>query len=115
MLSQLVEQRHHLHCQKPIHLQSKELANACTMHKVQGLTLKKICVTFDLNKQKTFGNGQIYVALSRTKNMNGLFVSGKVKKPNIKADQDALAEYERLRKDANFLKSSDICNRIPNL
>ena len=47
--------------------------------------------------------------------MNGLFVSGKVKKPNIKADQDALAEYERLRKDANFLKSSDICNKIPNL
>ena len=26
MLSQLVEQRHHLHCQKPIHLQSNKLS-----------------------------------------------------------------------------------------
>ena len=56
------------------------------MLKVQSLTFKKICVLFVLNKQKTFGNSKIYVALSIAKNMNGLFISGKVEKSNIKAD-----------------------------
>ena len=46
----------------------------------------------------------MYVALSRVKHMNGLFVSEKVEKSKIKADQDALDEYERLRKVAIFLK-----------
>ena len=91
--------------EKPIHLQSQfpiMLTYACTIHRVQGLTLKKICVSFDLNKQKTFGNGQNYVALSRAKNMKGIFVSGKVEKSKIKADQDALDENEKLRKEASF-------------
>ena len=59
-------------------------------------------MSFDLNKQKTFGNGQNYVALSRAKNMNGIFVSGKVEKSKIKADQDALDENEKLGKEASF-------------
>ena len=46
--------------------------------------------------------------------MSGLFASGKVEKSKIKGDQDAIDEYERLRKEANFLKSSDICNEISN-
>ena len=62
------------------------LACACRMLKVQSLTFKKICVLFVLNKQKTFGNSKIYVVLSRAKNMNGLSISGKVEKSNIKAD-----------------------------
>ena len=62
------------------------LTCVCSMLKVQSLTFKKICVLFVLNKQKTFGNSKIYVALSIAKNMNGLFISGKVGKSNIKAD-----------------------------
>ena len=41
------------------------LAWACTVHKVQGLTLNEIVVSFDLNKQNHFNYGQIYVALSK--------------------------------------------------
>lgn len=75
------------------------LAYTCIMQKVQGLTLQKIGVLFGLNKQKTFGNGRFYVALTRVKNVN---VLRKVKKSKIKVYQNALDEYERLRKEANF-------------
>ena len=43
------------------------LAWACTVHKVQGLTLDNLVVSFELNKQRRFSYGQIYVALSRAK------------------------------------------------
>lgn len=39
------------------------LAWACTVHKVQGLTLQNIVVSSELRKQKSFNYGQIYVAL----------------------------------------------------
>ena len=38
------------------------LAWACTVHKVQGLTLNEVVVNFALRKQKSFNSGQIYVA-----------------------------------------------------
>jgi hypothetical protein len=41
------------------------LAWACTVHKVQGLTLDNIVVSFDFKKQRYFNYGQVYVALSR--------------------------------------------------
>ena len=39
------------------------LSWACTVHKVQGLTLDNIVVSLDLRKQRSFNYGQIYVAL----------------------------------------------------
>lgn len=39
------------------------LAWACTVHKVQGLTLNEIVVGFDLNRQNHLNYKQIYVAL----------------------------------------------------
>ena len=38
---------------------------ACTIHKVQELTLENIVISFNLIKQRAFNYGQIYVALSR--------------------------------------------------
>ena len=38
---------------------------ACTIHKVQGLSFEEGVVNFDLQKQRTFGQGQMYTALSR--------------------------------------------------
>ena len=38
------------------------LAFACTVHKVQGLTLPSIVVSFNLNRQRKFSYGQLYVA-----------------------------------------------------
>ena len=40
------------------------LAWACTVLKVQGLSLSKIIVRFQLLKQQNFHFGQIYVALN---------------------------------------------------
>ena len=43
------------------------LTLACTIHKVQGLTLENLSLLFNLSKQKTFSSGQTYVAYSRAK------------------------------------------------
>ena len=48
------------------------LAWACTVHKVQGLTVDKVVICTDLIKQRAFNYGQIYVALSRARSLQGL-------------------------------------------
>ena len=52
------------------------LAWACTVHKVQGLSLHKVVISFELVKQRSFNNGQMYVALSRVTSFIGLFLTG---------------------------------------
>ena len=52
------------------------LSWACTVHKVQGLSLDRAVISFDLNKQRSFKVGQMYVALSRVTNMDGLYLTG---------------------------------------
>ena len=74
------------------------LAWACTVHKVQGLTLNKIVISFDLFKQRSFNYGQTYVAMSRATSLQGLYVLGKLEHKHIKADPRVIEEYERLRK-----------------
>ena len=46
------------------------LAWACTVHKVQGLTLSTLVVCFDLQNQNSFN----YVALSRVTSIQGLYI-----------------------------------------
>ena len=45
------------------------LAWTPTVHKVHGLRLEQGVIDFDLQKQKSFGPGQIYMATSRVKNL----------------------------------------------
>jgi hypothetical protein len=52
------------------------LSWACTVHKVQGLTLENVVVSLELNKQRSFNYGQIYVALSRAMSLQGLHILG---------------------------------------
>ena len=73
------------------------VAWACTVHKVQGLTLSTLVVCFDLQNQKSFNYGQVYVALSRVTSIQGLYILGEFDKKHIKADRRVIAEYERLR------------------
>ena len=49
----------------------------CTVHKVHGLSLTSAVVSFDLEKQKSFNEGQMYVALSRITSIDNIFLIGK--------------------------------------
>lgn len=62
-------------------------AYAITIHKAQGLTLKKVVLN-----PKTFAAGQAYVALSRVRNLDNLILTRKLKKEDIIIDREA-AEY----------------------
>ena len=75
------------------------LAWACTIHKVQGLTLEKVVISSELIKQRAFNYGQIYVALSRATSLQGLYILGKIESNHIKANPKVLKEYQRLRNE----------------
>ena len=78
------------------------LAWACTIHKVQGLSLPKSVISLELEKQKSFRPGQIYVALSKVTNIEGLYLTGTFKKDAIKANIEVLNEYYWLPKETLF-------------
>ncbi|XP_068751282.1 ATP-dependent DNA helicase PIF1-like [Montipora capricornis] len=71
---------------------------ACTVHKVQGLTLQNVVISFHLNKQKSFNYGQVYVALSRSTSLQGLHILGQINNKHVKANPRVHNEYDRLRR-----------------
>ena len=60
------------------------LSFACTIHKLQGLSLQKDAISFALNKEKLFRSSQMYVILSRITNLSGMYLNGKYTKSAIK-------------------------------
>lgn len=66
---------------------------ACTIHKMQGVTIDKLIIE-DVNM---FANGQLYVALSRVKNSKGILLKQKISKKNILFNELVVEEYNRLR------------------
>ena len=86
------------------------LAWACTVHKVQGLTLQNVVISFHLNKQKSFNYGQVYVALSCSTSLQGLHILGQINNKHVRANPRVHNEYDRLRR----LNEEDI-QKITNI
>ena len=63
-----------------------KLAWAITIHKSQGLTFEKAII--DANA--SFAHGQVYVALSRCKTLEGMILSSRLSLGSIKSDTDVL-------------------------
>lgn len=68
-----------------------KLAYAASIHKSQGLTLDYV----DVDISNCFAPGQVYVALSRVKNLDGLVLKGWSDKI-VKVDQDVERFYKNL-------------------
>lgn len=75
------------------------LAWAITVHKSQGLTLQRAVV--DLSQ--SFAPGQVYVALSRCTNMEGLVLRSKINIDNVIVDQRVI-EFARSEHDEDELE-----------
>ena len=71
---------------------------ACTVHMVQGLSLTSAVVNFDLEKQRSFNEGQMYVALRRVTSIDNPFLIGKYT-PNVFKVSKCfpILEYKRLQ------------------
>ena len=67
------------------------------IHKVQGLTLENIVISFNLIKQRAFNYGQIYVGLSRSTSLQGMHILGQIESKHVKANRKVSEEYQRLR------------------
>lgn len=78
------------------------LAWAITIHKSQGLTFERVV----LDAQSAFAHGQVYVALSRCKTLEGIFLRSPIERSSIQTDQKIQqfsAEAERTAPGAQQL------------
>ena len=73
-----------------------------------------VVFSFDLENQKSFNEGQMYVALSRVTKIDNLFLIGKYSLNVFKVNENAVIEYSRLQEhlvDRIFIEHVD-CNSL---
>lgn len=82
-----------------------KLAWAITIHKSQGLTFEKAII----NAQQSFAHGQVYVALSRCKNLEGLVLNTPLDSGSVINDETVIGFTENVEEnqpDENDLEKS---------
>ena len=72
------------------------MSSSCTAHKVQGLSLSDGVISYDLQRQKSFNQDQMYVAMSRISKLENMHLIGNYNRNAIKVNKSAKKEYERL-------------------
>ncbi len=78
---------------------------AITIHKSQGLTFEKAVI----DAQRSFSHGQVYVALSRCKTIEGMVLSSPIPSYGIETDR---AVVEFLKKTENNRPNQDFLDQI---
>ena len=76
-----------------------KVARAITVHKSQGQTFDEVLVDFG---RGAFAHGQAYVALSRVKTLDGLYLKRPLKSNDIKFDNRVLNFYQKYFTDTLF-------------
>ena len=84
------------------------LSWATSIHKVQSLSVTEAVISFDLQRQRQFNAGQMYVAMSRVRSLKGLYLTGTFDKKAIKANKKAFEEYERMRNECVLSPAASI-------
>lgn len=79
-----------------------KLAWAITIHKSQGLTFDNVIIDFGTG---TFASGQAYVALSRVKSFNGLFLKHKIHNTDIYIDEE-IKDFAKSFTDKNIIENN---------
>jgi tRNA uridine 5-carbamoylmethylation protein Kti12 len=72
-----------------------KLAWAITIHKSQGLTFEKAII----NARQSFAHGQVYVALSRCKSLEGLVLSTPIETNSVKNDGTVLSFTQQVEQN----------------
>lgn len=75
------------------------LAWAITIHKSQGLTFDKVVI----DAGRAFAPGQVYVALSRCRSLEGIVLLSKIQLDSIRNDRQII-DYERNKPEADVLE-----------